>query len=97
MSFRVIMQLAGEEYAVVPEAALLWGATSAYVWLAENGVAKRVDVQIKQRLAGRLLVSGALKLGDELIVEGVQTLREGQAVKAAVPAAANNVLSDGAL
>lgn len=82
MSFRVILQLAGEEYAVIPEAALLWGATSAYVWLADNGKAKRVDVQIRQRLSGRLLVSGALSADDELIIEGVQTLRQGQAVKA---------------
>ncbi|MDX1299887.1 MAG: efflux RND transporter periplasmic adaptor subunit, partial [Pseudomonas sp.] len=34
MSFRVQLQLSGASYAVVPEAALLWGATSAYVWLA---------------------------------------------------------------
>lgn len=86
MSFRVILQLAGQEYAVIPEAALLWGATSAYVWLADNGTAKRVDVQIRQRLSGRLLVSGALRVGDELIVEGVQTLREGQAVNAVLSA-----------
>ncbi|GAB59165.1 efflux RND transporter periplasmic adaptor subunit [Rheinheimera nanhaiensis] len=83
MSFRVRLQLAGESYAVVPEAALLWGATSAYVWLAEQGKAKRVDVQIKQRLSGRLLVAGALTTGDQLIVEGVQTLRDGQLVRAA--------------
>ena len=82
MSFRVILQLAGEEYAVVPEAALLWGATSAYVWLADKGKARKVDVQIKQRLSGRLLVSGALSTDDELIVEGVQSLREGQSVNA---------------
>lgn len=82
MSFRVILQLAGEEYAVVPEVALLWGATSAYVWLADKGKARKVDVQIKQRLSGRLLVSGALSTDDELIVEGVQSLREGQSVNA---------------
>ncbi len=83
MSFRVRLQLAGESYAVVPEAALLWGATSAYVWLVEEGKAKRVDVQIKQRLSGRLLVAGQLAAGDELIIEGVQTLRDGQQVRAA--------------
>lgn len=81
MSFRVQLQLVGESFAVVPEAALLWGATSAYVWLAEQGKAKRVDVQIKQRLSGRLLVAGAIQPGDQLIVEGVQRLREGQAVR----------------
>ena len=82
MSFRVIMQTYGEEYAVVPEAALMWGATSAYVWLVEEGKAKKVDVQIRQRLSGRLLVSGALKADEQLIVEGVQSLREGQSVNA---------------
>jgi membrane fusion protein, multidrug efflux system len=80
MSFRVTLQLAGAKYAVIPEAALLWGATSPYIWLVEDGKAKRVDVQIKQRLSGRLLVEGKLQQDDELIVEGVQTLREGQAV-----------------
>lgn len=80
MSFRVILQLAGEQYAVIPEAALMWGATSAYVWLAEEGKAKQVNVQIQQRLSGRLLVSGDLKLNDQLIVEGVQSLRQGQSV-----------------
>ena len=81
MSFRVQLQLAGEYYAVVPEAALLWGATSAYVWLVQDSKAKRVDVQIKQRLSGRLLVAGKLTANDQLIVEGVQTLREGQLVR----------------
>jgi len=81
MSFRVTLQLAGAKYAVIPEAALLWGATSPYIWLVEDGKAKRVDVQIKQRLSGRLLVEGKLQQDDELIVEGVHTLREVQAVR----------------
>jgi RND family efflux transporter MFP subunit len=84
MSFRVILQLVGDEYAVIPEAALMWGATSAYVWLEENGKARKVDIQIQQRLSGRLLVSGPLTAGDQLIVEGVQRLREGQSVDASI-------------
>jgi len=83
MSFRVTLQLAGAKYAVIPEAALLWGATSPYIWLVQDGKAKRIDVQIKQRLSGRLLVEGNLQVNDELIVEGVQTLREGQVVRSA--------------
>lgn len=84
MSFRVTLQLKGAEYAVIPEAALMWGTTSAYVWLAQNGKARRVDIKIQQRLRGRLLVSGALQAGDQLIVEGVQRLREGQSVNASI-------------
>ena len=80
MSFRVVLTLTGDEYAVVPEAALLWGATGAYVWLARDGKASKVDVSIAQRLTGRVLVSGDINKGEQLIVEGVQSLRPNQAV-----------------
>jgi RND family efflux transporter MFP subunit len=80
MSFRVALQVGGEEYAAIPEAALSWGGTGAYVWLATEGNAKKVPVQVKQRLRGRILVAGALLRDDELIIEGIQRLREGQSV-----------------
>ena len=80
MSFRVNLEINGNEYAAVPEASLLWGATGAYVWIAENGKARRVDVIVHQRLRGTILVSGNLSPGDMLISEGVQRLREGQQI-----------------
>jgi hypothetical protein len=52
--------------------------------LEDNGKAKKVDIQIQQRLSGRLLVSGPLEKKDQLIVEGVQRLRDGQRVKVAM-------------
>ncbi|RUO80836.1 efflux transporter periplasmic adaptor subunit [Idiomarina tyrosinivorans] len=81
MSFRATLSLAGECFAVIPEAALLWGANSPYVWLAKQQTAQRIEVQIEQRLAGRVLVSGELHQGDILITEGVQSLRDGQAIR----------------
>ncbi|HET8816512.1 MAG TPA: efflux RND transporter periplasmic adaptor subunit [Pseudidiomarina sp.] len=78
MSFRVNLMIQGDSYAVIPEAALMWAAEGAYVWLNRDGRAFRVNVQIKQRLQGRILVSGEIQLGDELVVEGVQQLRQGQ-------------------
>ena len=81
MSFRVTLEVRGELYIAIPEAALSWGANGAFVWLAENEKAKRVDVQIEQRLRGRILVSGSLSDGETLIVEGIQGLRDGQALK----------------
>ncbi|GGO74723.1 efflux RND transporter periplasmic adaptor subunit [Bowmanella pacifica] len=80
MSFRVELNMQGDKHAVVPEVALAWGANGAYVWVAREGKAQRVEVQIKQRLKGRLLVSGALGEDEQLITEGIQSLREGQAV-----------------
>lgn len=83
MSFRVALAYQGDSYAVVPEAALMWSADGAYVWVAKDGKAQRVNVNIQQRLEGRILVSGELQLGDNLIVEGVQTIRNGQSVREA--------------
>ena len=80
MSFRVNLSIEGDRYAAIPEAALLWGATGAYIWLAEDGKAKRVDVSVHQRLRGTILVSGDIKEGDTLISEGVQRLRTGQEI-----------------
>ena len=80
MSFRVNLSIKGDRFASIPEAALLWGATGAYIWLAENGKAKRVDVNVHQRLRGSILVAGDINEGDVLITEGVQRLRTGEAV-----------------
>lgn len=81
MSFRVALTLQGDSYPSIPEAGLMWGPEGAYVWVVKDGKATRVDVSIAQRLPGRVLVDGNLQLGDELIVEGVQTLRRGQAIE----------------
>ncbi|GAP76395.1 Co/Zn/Cd efflux system membrane fusion protein [Pseudoalteromonas sp. SW0106-04] len=88
MGFRVNLNMQGQAYSVVPEAALLWGATGPYVWKSVDNKATRVDVKIAQRLSGRLLVSGDLNAGDYLIVEGVQSLRPQQSVRFEQPALA---------
>jgi RND family efflux transporter MFP subunit len=80
MSFRVNLSFYGQRYAVIPESGLSWGAAGSYIWLADQGKAKKVAVDIKQRLRGKILVSGDVNEGDELIVEGIQRLRDGQNV-----------------
>lgn len=80
MSFRVNLEVRGESYAVVPEAALMWGAEGAYVWRVTEGAAERVNVEIQQRRRGELLVESPLAVNDKIVVEGVQTLRPGQAL-----------------
>lgn len=81
MSFRVNLSIQGQEYAAVPESGLSWGASGAFVWISDQGKAKRVAVQIKQRLRGKVLVEGDLNRGELLITEGISRLREGQAVR----------------
>ena len=80
-SFRTEIELLGQEFVSIPEAALSWGPNAPYIWLAENQQAKRIEVQIEQRLEGRVLVSGDIQRDDILIIEGIQNLRDGQDIK----------------
>jgi RND family efflux transporter MFP subunit len=77
MSFRITLDIEGGRYARVPEVAVQWGATGAYLWRANDGEAERVPVSIVQRLEGEILVDGPLAESDRIVVEGVQRVREG--------------------
>ena len=81
-SFKVVIEAQGEVTVAIPESALLWGATGAYVWCVNEGKAIRRDVKVRQRLRGRILIEGDFAAQDSIIVEGTQRLRNGQAVKA---------------
>ncbi len=81
MSFKIDFQLPGRAYPVVPEAAIIWGGDGAYIWLVENGVAKRQSVTIVGRQDGQVLVRAPINEGSIVIAEGVQKVREGTAVE----------------
>lgn len=81
LSFKVKLSAAGTQYPLIPEAALAWGATGSYVWVSREGKADKVPVSIKQRLRGTILVEGQLNSGESLVVEGIQQLRQGQALQ----------------
>jgi len=49
--------------------------------VAEEGTVRRVPVTIRHRLDDRVWVDGALAVGDQIVVEGVQKLREGGQVQ----------------
>ena len=81
LSFKVTLKIAGQRYPVIPEAALAWGATGAYVWVARDGLAAKEPVNIMQRQRGQILVDGELAEQESLVIEGIQRLRQGQKVK----------------
>lgn len=80
MSFRVVLDLPGQRWPVVPEAAILWGTDGAYVWAIRDGHARRVPIEIVARQPGNVLVRGDLPENSRLIAEGVQKVREGTEV-----------------
>jgi RND family efflux transporter MFP subunit len=83
MFSRVTMDLGEEMALVVPSVAVLklQGSNERYVFLEENGVAKRVTVRMGKRFDDKLeIVSDELQEGNRLIVTGQARLLDGDRV-----------------
>ncbi|MDP6704950.1 MAG: efflux RND transporter periplasmic adaptor subunit [Alphaproteobacteria bacterium] len=83
-SFEVRLDFIGRAYPSVPEVSVLWSRDGAYLWRVAGDKVEKVFVKLVRRDGGRVLVDGPLGAGDLIVVEGVQGLRLGQAVKAAM-------------
>jgi len=83
MSFQVTMRFPGDTYPAVSPLAIQWGTDGAFVWAVSDGKARRVPVRIVQRNTENVLVEAALAGGDQIVTEGVQSVREGDALRIA--------------
>ncbi len=83
MSFQVTMRFAGDLYPSVDPLSLQWSADGSYIWRVKGDKVERVPVHIVQRNPDKVLVKAALAEGDAVVTEGVQTLRQGGAVRTA--------------
>ncbi len=81
MAFQVSMRFAGDPYPSVDPLAIQWDSAGSYVWLLADGKAERRDATIVQRNSDSVLVKADISSGDQVIVEGVQNLRDGAVVK----------------
>ncbi|HNU37673.1 MAG TPA: efflux RND transporter periplasmic adaptor subunit [Macellibacteroides fermentans] len=52
-----------------------------FVWVSENGIAKRRYVDIESLSANGVLVFGAVSAGDSVVVEGMQKISEGMKIE----------------
>jgi RND family efflux transporter MFP subunit len=87
MSFRVLLELDGTVWPVVPEVALQWGASGPFVWAVREGRAERVNARVVQRRQGRVLIEAPLEAGERVVAEGVQRMRQGTSVRLLDPEA----------
>ncbi|RDS77182.1 efflux RND transporter periplasmic adaptor subunit [Alteriqipengyuania lutimaris] len=81
MSFRVNFSRNGATRAAIPEEAIIWGGEGSHIFLVRDGAAVRVPVTITSRRDGRVFVDGDISRQDHVIVEGVQKVRDGQAIR----------------
>lgn len=82
---RVQLELAETQGLVVPESALAPSGDAQYVYRVENGVVKRVMVQIGQRTGANVEIVQGLNEGDNVIVSGLQKVRDGIEVEVLPP------------
>ncbi|EJN00092.1 efflux RND transporter periplasmic adaptor subunit [Phyllobacterium sp. YR531] len=81
MAFQITIAFPGDTYSAVDPLAIQWGTDGAYVWKIADNKASRVQVRIVQRNASNVLVDADIKPGDEIVAEGVQSVREGGLVQ----------------
>ena len=83
MSFAVSVRFPGDDYPTVNPLAIQWSADGSYVWRVEQDKSQKVPVKIIQRNSDKVLVEAKLAKGDAVVMEGVQRLRDGGAVRVA--------------
>lgn len=93
MSFAVAMHFTGENYPSVDPLAVQWDAEGSYVWRVVDNKSHKVRVQVVQRNPDSVLVKAELAEGDTLVIEGLQRVREGGAVRSANQQKAEEVAS----
>jgi RND family efflux transporter MFP subunit len=81
MSFQVTMTFPGDSYPAVDPLAIQWGTDGAFVWLVEDGKARRAPVTIIQRNTDSVLVAGDFGEAGAVVTEGIHAVREGEEVR----------------
>ena len=77
MAVTVGIDFPGEPHPVVPSLAIQWDRQGAFVWKLAGDTVHRTAVTILDRSGRDVSVIGELAKGDPVIVQGVQSLREG--------------------
>ncbi len=80
MAVNVDLTLPGVPHPAVPSLAIQWDRQGSYVWKLDKGTVSRVGVTILTRHGQSVVVLADLKKSDQVITEGVQSLRPGAKV-----------------
>ncbi|MXV15462.1 efflux RND transporter periplasmic adaptor subunit [Hufsiella ginkgonis] len=76
-----IVDYAKKNALVVPVKAILRSEKGEYVFISENGKAKRVNVSVGNNYRGQVEIVSGLKAGDKVITDGNQDVEEGDILK----------------
>jgi len=80
MAINIAFSVAVTPRPAVPSLAIQWDRDGSFVWTVDGDTVHRTAVQVVARRSGTVTVAGDLGEGDEVVVEGVLRLREGQKI-----------------
>ena len=81
-SFEVVLNLPGDTWPSVSPLAIQWDSEGSYVWrVGKHNKIERIAAAIIQRNPDDVLVDAKIVPGDRVVIEGLQRLRNGVAVK----------------
>jgi RND family efflux transporter MFP subunit len=80
MAIRVTLNFETNEELMVSNLSVQWDRRGSFVWKVADGAARRAEITIVRRQSGIAVVTGDIKEGDLVVVEGTQRLREGAKV-----------------
>jgi membrane fusion protein (multidrug efflux system) len=72
---------------LIPYKGIVDALGESFVFVVENGHAYQRKVSLGTRIGGMIVVKGGLAQGQQVVVEGVQKLRDSSAVSVAPPKA----------
>ena len=75
------LTLQEREGLVLPEQAVMVRGDEKYVFVAEDGVARRVSVQVGNRMPGLVEVTRGLSTDDAVVVTGQERLSSGNRIR----------------
>ena len=79
---RVLPPRIGNRAIIIPGSAILRDGEGTYVWLVSrpDGVVHRTPVTLGQELGERVLISAGISSGQEVVIKGINSIRDGQIV-----------------
>ena len=83
MTFAIRMTEETDPLPVVPSTAITWDRSGAGIWVAEDGVARRVPVAIRYREGDQVWIETEVPVGTQVVTEGAAKLRDGAQVTSA--------------
>ncbi|MEL7012543.1 MAG: efflux RND transporter periplasmic adaptor subunit [Pseudomonadota bacterium] len=81
MFMSLTLTLSESDKVVVPEEAVIFQAAETYVFVANDGVASRIRIKTGQRQDGLVAITEGLDSGTEIIVRGLQRVKDGDKIK----------------